>query len=1134
MDALTRLSLRRPVSTVLALIALFVFGLSSLLTFEMELIPEISVPMIVVYTTYKGADAETVDKLITSPIEEFGSKMQGMYNVTSTTTTGSSRVMFSFNYGTNMDQTFMDFKSDLETLVLPDGCDRPRVIRLKLDSPFMSIQVNSDSGKDVLTYVNNTIKPRIERQAGVAEVNIYGGKEEYIRVLLNERLMDQYSVTMDSVSAAINSTDYNIPASTMRQGSLDIRLSATSVMTSMEELENIPVQTGTGAIVTLRDIADISYSVRKADSINRHNGSENIRIDVTKKQNSSTVSVARQVKAEIERLNAEDSGVTLLITENSADDIVKTLLDVGMTLVIGVLLSMFTLFLFFGDIKASLIVGSSMPISLLATLIIMALAKLQLNVMTMGGLVISIGMMVDSSIVVLESCFRAQERGLDFRESALQGTKEVTASIVASTITTCVVYAPVALVGGYISEIFQGTCFTIIFSMITSLLVALTFIPLFFSFYKPVEKKDSLAVHVMEKITARYGRSIRKIIPRKAAVILVTLIMLGVTALMAMNMEIKESSVDKKEFTVTVESRIGTAMEVADENARKYEEILLNDPEIRDVDYSVTDNIATINAYIDEKSGKATAEKVYEYNVLFHEETGVDIRVEEVSDSTSGSSTVATVTLTGEDYSALKEQVYEAIEPLSSIEGVVNVSTQLQTGAPEAKIHIDPKKAMDAGLSPQNVAVFIANVNGGIQALKIKSEGEEYNVRVEYPEGRYDDIYKLMNIKLTGQTGKVVTLGEIASLDYEEAPGQIMKNQGRYSLDISLTTSEDEKSRVQKEADEIIENLTRAGGATAGEDAGTLFLKNELKKLAMAVAAAIFLVFLAMAMQFESARFSGMVMMSIPFCLVGSVALEFIVDRSVTTEAVMGVLMLAGIVVNDGILFVDTANGLKQKYPVNEALARAGELRLRPILMTTLTTVLSMIPLVSSANSDFNLMAGTGLVIIGGLMASTTLILFLLPTYYTLFMGKRAKLENLRKFPPEGWSEEDSSRRKRRKKAGHTDRKKHDTEEITVENAADNKEDTEENREDDKAEIKEDKKEENVTEINNKADKKKKKNKKQYKGKEAVDEIVIEDLSAEEDKPEEPAPSEDKAAEEKTAEGKAPEDNKPGENADKD
>ena len=1033
MDALTRLSLRRPVSTVLALIALFVFGVSSLLTFEMELYPEISVPMIVVETDYKGADAETVDKLITMPIEGFGSKMQGMYNVTSSTTTGNSRVMFSFDYGTNMDQVFMDFKSELERLNLPEGCERPVVLKLKTSSPFMTVQVISDSEKDILTYVNNTVKPRIERQTGVAEVKIYGGKEEYIRVLLNEQLMDQYHVTLDSVSTAINSTDYNIPASTMRQGSMDLRLSSTSVLTSMEELEGIPVQTGTGAIVTLRDIADISYSVRKADSINRHNGTEDIRIDITKNQNSSTVSVARQVVAEIERLNAEDNGIRLAISENSADEIIKTLLDVGVTLLIGILLSMLTLFLFFGDIKASLIVGSSMPISLLATLIIMSFAKLQLNVMTMGGLVISIGMMVDSSIVVLESCFRAQERGLDFKESAIQGTKEVTASIVASTITTCVVYAPVALVGGYLSEIFQGTCFTIIFAMVTSLLVALTFIPLFFSVYKPVEKKDSLAVRVMERISSRYAVAIRKIIPRKLAVIFVTLVMIAVTALMVINMDIEESSIDRKLFKVTVSSRVGTAMEIADENAKKYEQMLLEDPEIRDVDYSVTGNTATIYAYIDNKSRKSTADKVYEYNVLLHDETGVNIKVEEESDSASGSNTVATVTLTGENYESLKQQVYDAIEPLSAIEGVISVSTQLQTGAPEARIHIDPRKAMDAGLSPKSVAVLIANINGGIQTLKIKSEGEEYNVRIEYPEGRYDDLHKLMNLKLKGSNGRVVTLGDIASLSYEEAPDEIMKNLGRYSLDISLTTSEDEKSRVQKEADEIIKELAKTSDATVGMDVATQFMNNEFKKMGIAIAAAVFLVFLAMAMQFESARFSGMVMMSIPFCLIGSVGLEFITGGSITEEAAMGVLMLAGIVVNDGILFVDTANGLKQQYTINEALARAGELRLRPILMTTLTTVLSMIPLVSSNNSDTNLMAGTGLVIIGGLTASTLLILFLLPTYYTMFMGRKARLENLRMFPPEGWSEEDEtgSKEKRRKKAGRRSRKNDDKEVIT-------------------------------------------------------------------------------------------------------
>ncbi|MCR5603695.1 MAG: efflux RND transporter permease subunit [Lachnospiraceae bacterium] len=296
---------------------------------------------------------------------------------------------------------------------------------------------------------------------------------------------------------------------------------------------------------------------------------------------------------------------------------------------------------------------------------------------------------------------------------------------------------------------------------------------------------------------------------------------------------------------------------------------------------------------------------------------------------------------------------------------------------------------------------MISNINGGIQALKIKAKGNEYNVRIEYPKGRYDDLQKLMNLKLTGSDNRVVTLGEIAELKYEEAQDEIRKLGGNYSLDITLTSSEEDKFRVKDEADAIIEKLDRGGNVGVGVSIGDQLLQEEFKRLALSIASAVFLVFLVMAMQFESPRFSLMVMMSIPFSLIGSIGLLFVTSSSLTANALLGVLMLVGIVVNDGILFVDTTNEFKKSNRIEEALARSGEIRLHPILMTTLTTVLSMVPLVLSTDSGASIMDGMGLIIIGGLMASTMLILFLLPTFYMLFMGRRAKRENYAMFPLE-------------------------------------------------------------------------------------------------------------------------------------
>ena len=1021
MDFITRVSLKRPVSTLLALLALVVFGASSILTFEMELQPEIEMPMLAVNVEYKGADPETVDKLLAKPIEDYGMKMQGMSNVQTTSSEGRCTVIFTFQYGTDMDRTLNDCKADMDSLLLPEGCERPRVYKFKSnDATILRLQAEASKDEDVLSYVNNTVKPRLEKQTTVAEVQVSGGKSEYIRILLDEGLMDQYSVTLDTVQQALSAADYNVPADKIKQGSMDVRLSVESSIDSIGELESIPIKTAAGTVITLRDIADVSYEITRSSSISRYNGNEEVQIIVSKKQGESTVTACRQVLQEIERLEAENSDIKLVVTSNYAEDIIVSLREVGMTLLIGILLSMLTLFLFFGDIKASLIVGSSMPISLLATLILMAFARLQLNIMSLGGLVIAIGMMVDSSIVVLESCFRSQEKGLDFRESALEGTKEVTASIVASTITTIVVYAPIALVGGLIGQEFQGLCITIIFAMLTSLAVSLTFIPLFFTFFKPTEKKNAPAVKIMEAVSKRYAKAVRAIIPRRFIVVLVVIGLVAVSVLMglSLNRELSED-VDRGEFTVEAKSRAGTSLEVTDKSAAKYEEVLLADPDIKDVYYNVSDSAASITAVLNKESGKTSKEKVDEYNRLWADESGMDLSIKAGYDFSEGSSNNGTtITLTGDDYGELKKRVYEVMPELAKINGVYNVSSQLATGAPEARIDIDPKKAMDAGLTPKNVASIISSINSGVQALKIKSKGNEYDVRIEYPEGRYDDLQKLMNLKLTGSDNRIVALNEIAELKYEEAQDEIRKLGGNYSLDITLTTSEEDKFRVREEADAIVAKMDRGGNVGLGVSIADQMLQDEFRRLALAIASAVFLVFLVMAMQFESPRFSLMVMMSIPFSLIGSIGLLFVTGSSLTANAMLGVLMLVGIVVNDGILFVDTANEFKKSNRVEEALARAGEIRLRPILMTTLTTVLSMVPLILSNDSGASIMDGMGLIIIGGLMASTMLILFLLPTFYMLFMGRRAKRANYAMFPDEKYDRKSkSSKRSRHKKA---------------------------------------------------------------------------------------------------------------------
>ncbi len=376
---------------------------------------------------------------------------------------------------------------------------------------------------DVLAFVEEEIEPELDRIADIADVSVSGGESQYISITLHKEKLQQYGMTMSNIATYISTTDFTIPVGTVEQGRQDISTSASSKPETLMDLQNVPLITNKGQVIRLSDVATVSMATPPNDSISRYNGTDSISVSISKAQSAGTVDVSNAVKAVVEKAAAKNPAIQIDISYDSADSIIESLSSVAETLILGVLFSMLVLFIFFGDFKASLIVGSSMPISLLATLIFMSFAGFSLNVVTMGSLVIAIGMMVDSSIVVLESCFRLKDRKPDFKEAALEGTKVVANSVTASTITTVVVYLPLAMMKGLSGQMFSQLGYTIIIAMLSSLVVAITLIPIFFWKYKPKEKKNILANRILAKVGNGYKWLLGKIMLKKKTVMLVSI-----------------------------------------------------------------------------------------------------------------------------------------------------------------------------------------------------------------------------------------------------------------------------------------------------------------------------------------------------------------------------------------------------------------------------------------------------------------------------------------------------------------------------------------------------------------------------------------------------------------------------------
>ena len=995
--SLTKLAMKRPVSTALVVLALVVFGLTAIPGFRLELTPDMELPMLLVYTMYPGADPESVEELVTKEVETAGAEQSGVTTYTSQSAENVSMVMFQYEYGTDLDDAYMDLRSALDTvrISLPDDVQEPVIIEMSIDQmETMDVSVTAVGDSDVLSYVNDTMVPELETLSGVADINVSGGRENYIKVELNSQAMRQYGVTMSGIAQTIASMDFTVPAGSVSQGSQDIAVSSSADIFGVVQIQNIPVATARGQIIPLSEVATVSESQREASGISRTNGQEDINIAISKKKSYGTVDVTRSVEEVLERLQADNDTVVIDVIYNASDVIISSLSSVASTLVLGVVLSMVVLFLFFGDLRASLIVGSSMPISLFATMIGMNMLGFSFNVVTMGALVIAIGMMVDSSIVVLESCFRLKDEIGEYGDAALKGTGYVTASIIASTITTVVVYLPLSTMDGLSGQLFSQLGMTIVMAMLASLVVAMTIIPLLFAKFRPREKKELFINKILHKINSGYEKLLPKLLQKKILVVFVSIFLLvGAFVLVTeINTELMPT-MDEGAFAVTASFRSGTKLEVIEEKTAFLEEMMESDPDIDHYSYRISGDSAVVTAYLSDETELTTNDAIEEYSRELANLTDMDISI-----AASGASMTSMMTggleidLEGRDLEGLKVAARQVQEMVRQIPGVLQVSSNVSETSTQARVVIDPLKSMSVGLAPVQVAGEMYNALSGNKAADLTKDGQEYSVRVEYPEAEFHDMNDLLNMTLTTAYNTQVPLSELAVVEYTDAPVTLTRVDGIYQVAVTANTTETARFTAQEAADAAMAQIVLPKGVTRATTMMDDMIIDEFTAIITAICVAVFLIFLVMAMQFESPRFSAMVMMSIPFALIGSFGLLYLTGSTLSMVSLMGVLMLVGIVVNNGILYVDTVNQLREEIPLEEALVKSGQLRLRPILMTTLTTILSMVPMSLGIGDGSIMMQGMALIIIGGLVASTVLILLLMPTFY-LIIDKRSRKE---------------------------------------------------------------------------------------------------------------------------------------------
>ena len=995
---ITRFVLKRPVTVLMALLCLIVFGISSVFNATLEQMPDMDQPMMIIMANYSGASPEDMDELVTQLIEDQVSTLEGVKSMSSTTSEGRSMIMLEYDYDTDMDEAYSDLTKSLNSIRdLPDDVE-PTVMEMNNNAQAsMMLTIANPSQENLYDYVDQKIVPELEKLSTVAEVSTMGGSSEYIKIELMSDMMEQYNVSISDIKSAMSAANLSYPSGSAESGNLDLSVSTLTQHDTLDELLEMPITVSGNKIIYLEDIAVVSYAEEQKGGVSRYNGEETISISLTKQQSSTAMDLSKQVQKIIKSLQNDDDDLTITVARDEADSIQDSLKDVAETMVMAVVISMIIIFLFFGDFKASLIVGSSIPTSILMSLIVMTRAGFTLNIITMSGLVLGVGMMVDNSIVVLESCFRAmdkqQDKGaLGYAKAALEGTNIVVASIFGSTVTTCVVFIPLVFLNGMSGQMFGAMGYTIVFCMCASLLSAIAIVPLCYMMYKPKERSSAPATRPLTFLQDAYRKIMSVLLKHKAIVMLASVGIIVATVFLASGMQTELMTADDTgTVSVSIETRPGLITEQADAILAEAESIVADHEDVESYMLRYNNDEGTITAYLKDDRKMSTDEVVSQWENEMADLENCTITVEaSTSMSMMGRSRGYEAILKGTQYDELQEVSNEIVNELIARDDVKNVHSSIENTAPVVAVKVDPVAASAEGLTAAQIGTMVKQMLDGEEVTTLKVDGQEISVKAEYPEDQYKTVPQLERIIVKKPSGGYVALSDVAEIYYKDSPSSIEKEDKSYQITISAdyvdsSSSAAVKTKIDNEV--ISPNLT--GTITRGTNSRDRMMQEEFSGLYNAIAVAVFLIFVVMAAQFESPKFSFMVMTTIPFSLVGSFGLLKLTGVSMSMTSILGFLILVGTVVNNGILYVDTVNQYRMEMPLRKALIEAGATRMRPIMMTSLTTILSMLPMAMAFGSSGSTTQGLAVVNIGGLSVGVLVALFILPVYYALMNGRK-------------------------------------------------------------------------------------------------------------------------------------------------
>ena len=1015
MRAIVAGAVRRRVTVVMAVLAVIAFGFVGYSRLSVELFPDISYPSITVQTDLPDSAPQEVENLISRRIEEAVGVLSGLKSVHSVSRAGSSEVLLEFEWGSDMDLMSMEVREKVDRLHLPREAESPIVLRFdpSLD-PILRLALSGPGDLGSLRYLaERRIKQDLETLEGVAAAQVAGGLEDEIQIEVDQEGLAARGITLETVQEIVGVSNLNLPGGSLRSNERHYLVRTINEFDDLDEIRNLVVAQRAGAAIRLSDVAKVTRGSKEREIITRVDGKESIELSIYKEGDANIVATADIVRAAIEKWKGKlKDGNTLTILFDQSIFISQAVGEVRKAALIGGALAIIILFFFLRDMRSTLIVATSIPISVIATFMFMYRLDVSLNLMSLGGLTLGLGMLLDSSIVVLESIFRKRQQGAPLREASIEGTTEIGPAVIASTLTTVAVFLPIVFVEGVAGQMFKDQALTVTISLCASLLVAMTLIPMLSALGSRREKTASAARgkpapgdHTEQEFTLGvisrvYDGIAKKVLARPISCLLCAfgLFAVALVLLRGIGTELIPQ-MSEGEFYFEVNMPEGTALSATDDIIQRMEKEAKNSGLGIERSYSTTgsrlvsggmslntmgENLGQLNLVMrdrgDDRKEKLTIDSL---RTSFEEIPELEVKFRRPSYFSL--KTPIEVIIFGDQLELLTRRAQEMIDELKKLPGFVDVKSSLEAGSPELRVIFDRDRIASFGLDIRSLTYTLRNRVLGTVPTRFRERERQIDIRIRNPEESRSKVADIRNLIIPGPGGAKLRLQTVADIRESRGPAEIHRLQQQRAAVVTANLKGRSLGGAIGEVQQLINNRS-------GEDQFDIELGGQNKEMEVsfnsmmfALCLAIFLVYLVMASTFESFLHPFVILFTIPLSLVGVVAGLILTGTTITVIVLIGSVMLAGIVVNNSIVLIDAINRLRRNGSGKlEAVLAAGHLRLRPILMTTLTTILGLVPMALSWGEGAELRTPLAITVISGLLFSTLITLVVIPSAYML------------------------------------------------------------------------------------------------------------------------------------------------------